>query len=68
MKKLEKQVVTVVDFTEERPTIKLECPDCHELADKIGVKFCSNCGTPLKWDNIFIRQPKPEPAEPNKEN
>lgn len=52
------QVLTVVDFTMERPFIKLECPVCHDAQDRIGVRFCSNCGTPLAWENVLIRQPK----------
>lgn len=54
------QVLTVVDFTMERPFIKLVCPNCHDSQDRIGARFCSNCGTPLAWENILVRQPQSE--------
>jgi predicted amidophosphoribosyltransferase len=54
-----KQVLTIVDFSAPQATIRLECSACHAEPPTVGAKFCSNCGEPLKWDNIFIRQPQP---------
>lgn len=60
-----KQVQTIVDFTGPQPFIKLECPECHIGPERIGAKFCSNCGTPLIWENIWIRKPEdPKPKGP----
>lgn len=59
------QVLTIVDFTMESPFIKLECPNCHDSQDRIGARFCSNCGTPLAWENILIRQPRSELQQGN---
>jgi len=56
-----KQVQTVVDYTGQNVAIKLECPECGFGVDRLGARFCSNCGAPLKWDNISVRQPKPAP-------
>ncbi len=53
-----KQVQTVVDFTGPQPIIKLECKVCHTGTERIGAKFCSNCGEPLKWDDIWVRKPE----------
>ena len=59
------QVQTIVDFSQGQPTMLLACPTCVEPVDRIGAKFCSNCGSPLVWNNIKIRPAKPEttPAE-----
>ncbi len=56
--KVGQQVQTVIDYTEPQPVIKLECPECHTQPHYVGARFCSNCGTGLKWDNVLIRQPK----------
>jgi len=60
-----KQVLTIADFTGPAPLLRLECPECHTGPERIGAKFCSNCGTPLAWENIWIRKPQdPKPDEP----
>jgi hypothetical protein len=57
------QIITIVDFTQPQPVIRLECGNCHVGPERIGTKFCSNCGEPLLWDNIFIRRPEERPTE-----
>jgi len=56
------QVITAV--IPERRAIELQCPHCHTVPDRVGVKFCSNCGSPLVWDNIIIVEPTKPVEEP----
>jgi hypothetical protein len=54
------QVKTVVLLEQQR--IVVACPKCKEIQLNVGSNFCSNCGEPLKWDNIeIVKPPKPEP-------
>jgi predicted amidophosphoribosyltransferase len=55
------QVKTVVLIEQQR--MILVCPECNSPQNNIGVKFCSNCGNSLEWDNIEVVNPQPKPTE-----
>jgi len=58
------QVQTLVSIEQQR--IVLACPKCGQQQLNVGVKFCSNCAHPLKWDNIIVVQP-PKKEAPKQE-
>jgi hypothetical protein len=55
------QVKTVVLIEQQR--MILACPECNAPQNSIGVKFCSNCGNSLEWNNIEVVNPQPKPTE-----
>ncbi len=61
----EARVFTIADFTGQQPQLRLECEACNAAPDRIGAKFCSNCGATLNWDTVKVRQPE-APAEETK--
>ncbi len=60
-----KKVLTIIDYTDEQRgvMVKVECPTCNTIPERIGANFCSNCGQGLEWENIMVRTKKIE--EPN---
>ena len=49
------QVQTIIDLSVQPVRINLACGNCGEMPDRIGAKFCANCGSELKWDHIFVK-------------
>lgn len=32
------------------------CPDCGEVIERVGQKYCSSCGQQLEWGEFFLRR------------